>query len=122
MRPLADLLLVCGEDGVQMLVAMEKVTRKISPWVFKCFEQFVDPADYVTVVQGVMDPSRKATAQRMKDLASKTLRERWWRWILLNPHIPADVVHPTRSMCPCSPVLPLHCLFPYSVWFWDGWG
>jgi hypothetical protein len=116
MQPLAQWLVICGDEAAKVVERMESVARKVTPYTFKPLEQVVVPADWQELARAMLDDGAKATAQRLRDQATAVLRRRWWTWILLHPKAPEDDIHPTRrvclaSHCPLSTCASTHCPF-----------
>jgi hypothetical protein len=102
MMPLATWLVHGGSQVVKVLQHMEKAAggKKLTGFTFKCVEALVVPADFQQLTSEMLDESKKATASRLRNISRRLLRSRWWEWVLLNPNVPIESIHQSRSMHP----------------------
>ena len=105
----SEFVLQCGQQTISVLERMEK-HGKVTGYVLKPLEGLAVPEDWSKVAAQMLMPEHKATASRLRDVASTVIRDRWWVWILLHPDLGENYIHPSRSMfTPCF-LSPAVCL------------
>ena len=108
-RAAAAYLLVTMERGVRMLRSMEEHGCRLSGGVMRVFEPVLVPEDFDRVT-GLMDPGlAKPTVARLRSITRDVLTARYWKWVLLHPELPEDMIHPSRRVfAPTLPTQPSH--------------
>ena len=68
------------------------------------FEPVLVPEDFDRVT-GLMDPGlAKPTVARLRSITRDVLTARYWKWVLLHPELPDDMIHASRRVF--APTLP----------------
>jgi hypothetical protein len=116
MYPLAKFIQTTREAGVRVVSRMEASKSLTGPYSFKKVEMLVVPEDLHELARRLLNEDLKPTVSLLNSVCNELARARWWSWILMNPKIGDDVVHPTRRMC-CS-----HCCCRTLAWGWNGIG
>ena len=116
MYPLAKFIQTTREAGVRVVSRMEASKSLTGPYSFKKVEMLVVPEDLHELARRLLNEDLKPTVSLLNSVCNELARARWWSWILMNPKIGDDVVHPTRRMC-CS-----HCCCRTLEWGWNGIG
>ena len=116
MYPLAKFIQTTREAGVRVVSRMEASKSLTGPYSFKKVEMLVVPEDLHELARRLLNEDLKPTVSLLNSVCNELARARWWSWILMNPKIGDDVVHPTRRMC-CS-----HCCWRTLEWGWNGIG
>ena len=97
-RGAAKLVIIGGEKAVTMIKEMERVGT-VTGATFRAVEPVVVPEEDIMKVIGLMDPvNGKPTASRLRAVAAEVSEARWWRWCLLHPELPEDLIHKSRSV------------------------
>ena len=89
----------CGKQAINVLQRLEERT-KVTGYMFKPLEAIIVPEDWSRWAATLEMGEHKATAKRLRDVATEIIRDRWWTWVLLHPELDATHIHPTRSMPP----------------------
>ena len=102
MAPLAEWVLVCGEDVVEAVRLLEQKPaggdKKITHNSFRCLESMYDPSDFRELAVVMRDESVKQTPSRLRSEATRIIRNRWWSWILTHPQLKSTHIHPDRRV------------------------
>ena len=104
----AEFVITCGKQGVAVLKRMEE-SGKISGYTLKPLESITVPEDWIRVAALMEMKEHKATASRLRDVASQVLRDRWWQWVLMHPELKDVYIHPSRRVFPFSPCIVVGC-------------
>lgn len=96
MNNLAELIIRVPDKAVLLVCHMER-DAKPTPGSFKCLDGMVDQEDFESFVERfIAEP--KHTVDKLRHLAEKIIRGRWWKWVLLHPDLGEDLIHPSRRM------------------------
>ena len=90
-----------GDEGVQMMMEVERAGVTLSPGTFRPMEAIYDPADYGTVLQRLQQGEHRITSTRIREVVQSVVFERWWLWTLCHPDLKDSDIHPSRRVLQC---------------------
>ena len=125
-RAAAKLVATCGDKALGLIRDMERVGH-ITAATFRAVEPITTPEDLHRLVD-LMDVAHgKPTSSRLRQVSAEIAESRWWRWCLLHPDIPEDVIDKSRRMLPFTCAVCWGWLvgrrmrLPQSRRTWDEW-
>ena len=92
------------DDAVQAIGRME-AAGSVGPYSFKKAELLVVPEDFKDLARALNNEEVKVNVTLLNRTCTNLARRRWWQWILLNPKVAEDVIHPSRRV-PAHPPAP----------------
>ena len=92
------------DDAVQAIGRME-AGGSVGPYSFKKAELLVVPEDFKDLARALNNEEVKVNVTLLNRTCTNLARRRWWQWILLNPKVAEDVIHPSRRV-PAYPPAP----------------
>ena len=98
-RPAAKLTLTCGQAAVKMFQDMERA-GPVTLSTFRPVESLIVPSDMKDLVDRMTPDQGKPTASRLGTIVYELADSRWWRWCIMHPEHPDNIIHPTRSVLP----------------------
>ena len=65
---------------------------------FRILERMYDPSDFEELARLMRDDTIKQTASRLRVEATRIIRNRTWRWLLMHPDLQDTYINPERSV------------------------
>ena len=93
------------EDEVVQAMGRMEAGGSVGPYSFKKVELLVVPEDFRDLARALNNEEVKVNVTLLNRTCTALARRRWWQWILLNPKVAEDVIHPSRRV-PAHPPAP----------------
>ena len=95
----ASVILLAGDRACRAIERLQSVGLQLNPGLMRSvFERMLVAEDVDKVLSAMENSTTKMTATAMRDLASKVMNDRWWKWCLLHEDLGPEYIHPDRSM------------------------